>query len=247
MKITFLGTSHGVPAPDRHCSSCMVGVNNSVYLIDTGAPVTDLVMRNGRDIDDVRAVFTTHVHGDHTAGLFQLCDLINWYYRSHAIDIFIPEQPFIDALKNLILAATPTRPIDENRIRFKINDESACYEDENVKVSFIRTQHMCEPHKSYAVLLEADGKRVLFSGDLSHLLQAKDVPNVLFEEEIDAFVCEMAHFGVAEVLPYLDRARVKDVYVTHVYPVEKYAEIEEMANLLFIKIHTPNDGDTFEV
>ena len=243
MKITFLGTSHGVPAPNRHCSSCMVEIEERVYLVDAGAPVVDLVMRNGRDISDVRAVFTTHVHSDHTAGLFQLCDLINWYYRSHSIDIFIPEQAFIDALKNLILASTPPRPIDESRIHFKLTDESVTYEDEGVRVSFIRTLHMCEPHKSYAILIESEGKKVLFSGDLSHLLEANDVPSVLFEEEIDAFVCEMAHFGTAELLPYLERARVKDVYITHVYPDEKYADIEKMAKLLSVKVHTPKDRD----
>ena len=45
MKITFLGTSHGVPAADRYCSSAMIEVNGSVYLIDAGAPVIDLLIR----------------------------------------------------------------------------------------------------------------------------------------------------------------------------------------------------------
>lgn len=247
MKITFLGTSHGVPSPERHCSSCMVEAKNSVYLVDAGAPVTDLVMRSGHDVPDIRAIFITHIHSDHTAGLFQLCDLINWYYRSHSIDIFIPEQTFIDALKNLIVATTPPRPVDESRLHFKLTDESICYEDESVRVTFIPTKHMPAPHKSYAVMVEENGKRVLFSGDLSHLLQGEDVPSVLFEEEIDAFVCEMAHFGPIEILPYLERAKVKDVYFTHVYPVEKYGEIEEMSKKLSIRIHTPRDGDSFTV
>ena len=159
----------------------------------------------------------------------------------------VKTQAFIDALKNLILASTPPRPIDESRICFKLADEAAVYEAEGVRVSFIKTLHMSEPHRSYAVLFESDGKKVLFSGDLSHLLQGNDVPRVLFDQEIDAFVCEMAHFGTAELLPYLQRAKVKDVYITHVYPDGKYAEIKEMAKSLTVKIHTPDDKDSFEI
>ena len=63
MKITFLGTSHGVPAANRFCSSYMIEAGNAVYLVDAGAPVADLVLRQGREITDVRAIFTTHIHG----------------------------------------------------------------------------------------------------------------------------------------------------------------------------------------
>ena len=43
MKITFLGTSHGVPAKDRFCSSIMLESGGSFYFIDAGAPVMDLL------------------------------------------------------------------------------------------------------------------------------------------------------------------------------------------------------------
>ena len=39
MKITFLGTSHGVPAADRYCSCTMLEVNGAHYFIDAGAPL----------------------------------------------------------------------------------------------------------------------------------------------------------------------------------------------------------------
>ena len=39
MKITFLGTSHGVPAADRYCYCVMIESGKSVYFIDGGAPM----------------------------------------------------------------------------------------------------------------------------------------------------------------------------------------------------------------
>ena len=50
MKITFLGTSHGVPAADRYCSCTMLEVNGAHYFIDAGAP-----------LDGYRLIFTPMV------------------------------------------------------------------------------------------------------------------------------------------------------------------------------------------
>lgn len=39
MKLMFIGTSHGVPEADRRCSSCILEVSGSYYLIDMGTQV----------------------------------------------------------------------------------------------------------------------------------------------------------------------------------------------------------------
>ena len=61
MKITFLGTSHGVPSPTRYCSATLLEVEDRAYLIDAGAPVADLLIRRGVPFEKLRAVFTTHI------------------------------------------------------------------------------------------------------------------------------------------------------------------------------------------
>ena len=247
MKITFLGTSHGVPAADRYCASYMIEAGPAVYLVDAGAPVADLVLRQGRQITDVRAIFTTHIHGDHTSGIFHIADLVNWYYKTHTMDVFIPEQPCIDALKALILACAPGVSLHEDRLRFQLTDVEKGYADENIQVTYFPTQHMRDDHKSNSIMITENGKRILFGGDFSHKLAKNDVPQILFEEPIDAFVCEMAHFGVEEIRPYIERCKAKDVYFTHVFPLDKYEGIKEMAKELSCRIHTPNDGDSIEL
>lgn len=244
MKITFIGTSHGVPAADRYCAGYMIESGKDVYLIDAGAPVADEVLRLGREITDVRAIFTTHIHGDHTAGLFHIADLVNWYYKEHTMEIYAPEQCFIDAIKNLILACAPTTSLHENRLIFRLIDPSVAYEDENVKVTFIPTKHML-PYRSNAILVteKSSGKRILFGGDFSHKIKHDDVPAIIANEELDAFICEMAHFDASDIRPYLENCKVKDVYFTHVFPLVKYDHIREMAKELEVPIHTPNDSD----
>ena len=135
MKITFVGTSHGVPSAERHCSCAMIESGNSVYFVDAGAPMTEAILKAGRRVENVKAVFTTHVHSDHTVGMIQLASLMNWYYGKASADFFVTEQDHIDATKNWIFTAGDGE-IDENRIRFKRPTQRVVYEDENIKASW---------------------------------------------------------------------------------------------------------------
>jgi ribonuclease BN (tRNA processing enzyme) len=247
MKITFIGTSHGVPAADRYCSCAMIESGNSVYFIDGGAPMIDELLRHGRHPDEVRAVFNTHVHGDHTAGFYHFADLIDWYYKKASVDMYIADQPYIDALKNLIKAGNPHTELTSDRLRFHLNDPKVAYEDENIKVEFILTKHLLEPYHSYSILVSEGDKKVLFSGDFSQQLERADVPKLLAEEELDLFVCEMAHFGTEHIRPYLDSAKAKKIAFTHVFPLAKYEKIAQMSKELTIPVITPNDNDTIEI
>ena len=165
------------------------------------------------------------------------------YYKPDCLDVFIPEQECIDALKALILACAPGVSLHEDRLRFQLTDVEKGYADENIQITYFPTLHMKDPHKSNSIMVTENGKRILFGGDFSHKLAKEDIPQIVFDEPIDAFVCEMAHFGPDEIRPYLERCKAKDVYFTHVFPLDKYDAIKEMAKELSCRIHTPDDGD----
>ena len=241
MKITFLGTSHGVPAADRYCSSAMIEVNDSVYLIDAGAPVIDLLLRRGVDVSRVRAVFTTHLHGDHMYGLIQMASLFNWYFKTADADFYLTEQAGIDAVKNLI--ETADEPLTE-RVRFPLMTEKTVYEDGNIRVTPFPTQHMAHIGRpAYSYLIEADGKKVLFSGDLSNRLAKEDFPPYALQNEVDLMICEMAHFGPEHVSPYLENCRAKELIFNHVFPLHKLDEIREMNGKFGYPVRAAEDGD----
>jgi len=75
MKITFLGTSCGVPQKDRYCSATLVESGGRAYLVDAGAPVTELMRERGMTPCDLSAVFITHMHGDHVGGCGRMKEL----------------------------------------------------------------------------------------------------------------------------------------------------------------------------
>ena len=247
MKLTFLGTSHGVPAADRYCSCVMIESGDAVYFIDGGAPVIDELLRHGRHPDEIRALFNTHVHGDHTNGICHLVDLVDWYFKKSSFDLYIADQSYIDAIGVMIKACNPGSTLSPDRLRFHLVDPSVAYEDENIKVEFIPTAHMRAPYHSYSILVSEGDKKVLFSGDFSQHLERADVPKILSEEEIDLFVCEMAHFGTEHIRPYLDSAKAKKIAFTHVFPLAKYEKIAQMSAELTVPVLTPKDNDVIEL
>ena len=241
MKITFLGTSHGVPAADRYCSSAMIEVNDSVYLIDAGAPAADLLIRRGVNLDTVKAVFTTHLHGDHVFGVIQMASLFNWYFQTTNADFYLTEQAGIDAVDHLI------ETIDgklSDRVRLKLMDQSTVYEDESIRVTPFPTQHLAHENRpAYSYLIEADGKKVLFSGDLSYRLEKQDFPAYALENEVDLMICEMAHFGPEHIMPYLEKCRAKELIFNHVFPLHKLDEINALNGKYGYPIRTVDDGE----
>ena len=247
MKITFLGTSHGVPAPDRWCSMTVLESGRSVYLIDAGGPLIDLLIRRGVDLARIRAFFATHLHGDHVNGLLPLADLVNWYFRDAGFDIFLPEQRGIDLFRQLI-EAMESSPVDEARVRFRLMDENTVYEDENLRVVPVPTRHLSHLSRpAYSYLVREGGVSVLFSGDLSGGLREKDFPAPALEEDLDALVLEMAHFDVPDVLPYLERCRAKQVIFTHVFPLDKYERIAPLDGRFGYPVRAVADGDVLEL
>ena len=246
MKITFLGTGHGVPSAERSCSSIMLEVGDAIYYVDGGAAIAERTMLAGRELTDAKALFLTHAHSDHVAGIFQFADLFNWKYKESEFDFYLTEKSVNDAMISLIAATT--KPIDENRIRFHVMSPDFKYSDENIKVSLYPTKHLASLGRpSYGILIEAEGKKVYFSGDLSQFLAADDFPTEIISEAINLFVCEFAHFRIAHLEPYLSKINARAVAFTHVYPLTSYDDIEAMRGKYSFKVYAPDDMSVIEL
>ena len=245
MKLTFLGTAPGVASAERYCTCMMLEVGGSVYLIDAGAPVCDLFPRMGRSLTEIRALFNTHIHADHACGIYRLADLVNGFYKTHEMDLYIADKAYSDLIVQLIEMASghPGTRFDGERVRFHEIDPAVPYEDENIKVSYFPTGHIDKPYHSYAMLVEAEGKKIVFGGDVSKNLRDADLPAIVFEEEVELFVCEYAHFKQEHILPYLPKIKAKAVYFNHIPTEEKLLEVREMEGKYAFRAYAPNDND----
>lgn len=247
MKITFLGTSHGVPAVDRYCSSAMVEIGEAVYLIDGGAPTGDLLIRYGISYDRIKAVFTTHIHGDHTLGMLGMLSLSNWYFKTSSYDVYMPTEEGIGAFKEIIRVTDS--PLDETRIRMKVTAPGCFYDDGVLKVTAVPTRHMENSGSpTYSLILDAEGKRVVFTGDM-HYKDAADFPVIAKEESSDLIICEMAHFGHDVIIPIVGACPTKKVLFNHVWwkYEESMAGIKAANGNYPMPIIAVEDGDVYEV
>ncbi len=241
MRIKFLGTSHGYASAERYCSCTMIETGGSIYYIDAGAPVYPLTLRDGRSMKDVRALFNTHFHRDHIAGAAELLESIDWFERECRIQVLLPEENGKQGLLGF-LSALKGAPFENERITISVYSSGRIYSDENITVTAFPTKHIAYQNRpSYAFLLEAEGRRVLFTGDMSVRLEGDDFPAAAWEAENDLIVCEMAHFTAEQALPYLKKCRTAQLAFVHVYPLEKYEQIARLP--LSCSVLCPADGD----
>ena len=248
MKITFLGTSHGVPAADRHFSCAMVEVGQNVYIFDCGAPVVEGILKSGHSMDDLKAVFITHVHSDHTGGLFSLADLCSWYFKTTNVNFYIPEQRLWDGVMAYHYG-TGDAPFDMDRLHPIVFDENFVYDDGSLRVTVVPTKHLLHVnHPSYAFVIEGDGKRVLITGDMSQWLQHNDFPAITFEKHFDIVITELAHFDIEHMSDFLPKVLCDRMMFWHVHKVEvKFPKIYALKGKLPYDVLTVEDGEVYEV
>ena len=216
MRITFLGASHGVPEAHRKCSCTMItlgeGENAVRYFIDMGVMAIDYLRTAVIPVRSTRAIFITHMHGDHTNGLPHFVDLCSWYFKKANPAVYLPEAEAVPALTGW-LAANGTKMREE--IRCEIVHDGTIYDDGLLTVTAFRTKHC---RTSYAYLVEAEGKRVLFTGDLSHKGPADDFPTATLNGGLDLAICESAHFAATEYAPLFAENPPKRVVINHYQP-----------------------------
>ena len=239
MKITFLGTSHGITEKNQFCSSALISTGGKHYLVDAGAPVLTLLKNHDIPLEDVAGVFITHSHHDHFMGLAVLTQQVNEFhqFKDVSFPVFVPDEEDYHRMFAFIFGD----PAFHGRLEYRnyggMTDPygdrarrvtAVIFDDGNLRVTAIPVDHFVNAH---AFLLEAEGKRVVFTGDL--LADMPDYPKVITETETDLVVTEGAHtkLNKPEVMALLKQSRTKTLVITHRYdhvnPDGAVAELED--------------------
>ena len=242
MKIYTLGTSHGATEVGRACSGTVISVGDKLYLFDCGGGTEGKMTDCNLPIRDVCATFISHMHEDHAGGLTAIAKRFCVYICDRATDILIPEEQGVLAFKSWF-SALHLPNISLLNIRSFTAGE--IYADDAVRVTAIPTKHI-EHGKfpSFAFLLEAEGKKIIYTGDLS--TDFIDYPSVISDEELDCVVCELTHFDVENSLHIIARSKTKRVIFTHIYPGKDELMCKVKDDLNF-KFEIASDGECFEI
>ena len=92
MKLTFLGTSAGLPTRERNVSSLALAMddNKRWYMVDCGEATQHQLLRCRYTLKHLKAIFITHLHGDHIFGLPGLLSSAAMSGRTELLTICAP-------------------------------------------------------------------------------------------------------------------------------------------------------------
>lgn len=239
MKIHFIGTSDGYPSTERNCSCTVVTVNGVQYVIDAGISLYTALLHNGYQPGGVGAVFITHMHGDHSSGLVEFADHKKWGSgRTELTDnIFLPT-----VAGKLAMEALAEAMDSGPDLNMKVYEEGLVFEDENVKVTAFRTEHGAA---TFGFLLEAEGKRVYFSGDMSRDIH--DMPPFVYEEATDLIICESAHNCLPAIADKLNAMKTARLIINHLAPKHSFDEFDQCKPLMKKPFDMAFDGMVIEL
>ena len=247
MKITFLGTSHGITEKNQFCSSALVSTGGKHYLVDAGAPVLTLLKNHDIPLTDVAGIFITHSHHDHFMGLVTLTQQVNEFhqFKDVSFPVFVPDEEDYHRMFAFIFGDPAFRGRLAYTIYGGLTDpygdrarrvSAVIFDDGNLKVTAIPVDHYQNAH---AFLLEAEGKRVVFTGDL--MADMPDYPKVITESDVDLVVTEGAHtrLNKPEVMALLKSSRTGKLIISHRYDqVNPDGAVAELAEYTRDKFET---------
>jgi ribonuclease BN (tRNA processing enzyme) len=190
MKVHVLGCGDAFGSGGRNQSGYLIEASDRLFLLDCG-PTTLLAMkRAGIDPARLDAVFLSHLHGDHYAGMpFLFIEYL--YHRARAKPLAIAGPAGTEAkIRRLfqLMYGSGSGDKDLPPTRFEVlhPDEPAFIE--GVTVFPFRVPHQTE-EISLGLRLAYEGKQILFSGDSAWfdglIEQARDT---------DLFLCECSFY-----------------------------------------------------
>lgn len=150
MHFTFLGTSAGIPTRDRNVTGLAIGLEQERhwYLVDCGEATQHRLQRTDFSPAKLRAIFVTHVHGDHCYGLPGLIASAQVGGRSEPLTVCGPA-----GIAEFVEAACRYTDLRLNYpIRFVRSDEPAFrYDDGAIEVTSVALSHRV-PSYGYRLL-----------------------------------------------------------------------------------------------
>lgn len=149
MRLTILGNNGPYPAPNGACSGYLLESDsgNTTILLDCGPGVLARLEQH-ISLDRLDAVILSHLHFDHMSDMLPMHYALQFNPRKRPLSVYAPAQPA--GVRSLLSGnSVDVWPMNETTIG-------------EMKISFCPVRH---PVETYAVAVECDGARFVYTGD----------------------------------------------------------------------------------
>ena len=138
--LTILGANSAIPIGNRFPTSQIVEFNQHRYMIDCGEGTQLQIRKNKIKIQGLKAIFISHLHGDHYFGIFGLLGTMNLLGRTAPLKIF--SYPGLREMVEMqIKAAHSKYDFELEFIDLSHGTSELIYEDNEVEVFTIPLVH----------------------------------------------------------------------------------------------------------
>ena len=227
--VTILGSGTIIPTKERRATSILFDIEGKLFLLDCGPCVPDSMAKLYYDFSDVRYIFLSHLHPDHTLGLPHLMAALNQIKLDedlHTISIYGPSglRRFFQRMSLLYKSTHPKRflldivELDEERFTLP----------GGIEVRTKRVYHGDCPALAYRI--EYQGKTIAYTGDTDYDDRLIDIAL-----QADALISECSfpddmkregHMTPKEVGRLAEESDVGKLIVVHMYPEIESADIK---------------------
>jgi len=208
MIIHFFGTCAGTePMPGRRHVSFAIETRGDIYWFDAGEGCSYTAHLMNVDLQSVRCVFISHTHMDHVGGLGNLfwnirkLSTIYNKIKDRQIELFIPNLKTWEGIKQVLENTEGgfqcSFTINTNQIK-----DGELYNQNGFRVTALHNNHIPkkegEPWRSFSFLIETEGKRVVYSGDVKSV---EDIAPLI--DDCDLLLMETGHHKVEDICNYI--------------------------------------------
>ena len=252
-QLVLLGVAGGpVAKPNQSGIATLLRVDRASYLIDSGVGTTRQLAALGLTPPDIRTVFITHLHDDHTADLpawlsFRFTEALS-RPPSDTLRLVGPSRldAYVLAAEQLLAVSGGIRAAEGGeflgretdgasalRLRDLVETSAAApglvYEDELIRVTAVENTHYTDrgasrpgDSASFSYRIEAPGRVLAFTGDTAPCEAVRQLVS-----GADVLVAEMISDDDSELPPGLD---ITDTQKGHLSP-SQVGELAASANV----------------
>jgi ribonuclease BN (tRNA processing enzyme) len=223
MKLTVLGSGTGWIRLERNSPGYLLEVDNFCLLLDIGPGVLKQILRIGKTLEDISAIFISHFHPDHITDLIPFFFATRYnlgYKRVTPFDLYAEESfsQFYDLLKQAFKGwIEPPEGLLNIHLLPKVK---------NYKFSIGPFKTFTSPvrhnFESLAIRLEHKNKSLVYSGDTGYCEElielAKNADLLVIECANSKDLYVEHHLSPEDIALISERAKVKRIVLSHFYP-----------------------------